>query len=419
MSGRIEPSRRSIYLVAAVASAITIAVMAMPEVSFSASIDGLRVWWEVVFPALLPFFILCDVLMGLGVVSYIGTLLEPMMRPLFGVPGVGAFAFAMGLASGYPIGARITARLRREGMCSRVEAERLVSFTNTADPLFIVGAVAVGMFRMPSLGPILAGAHYISAIIIGLGFKYYAYRSRETRLPDTGRTREPVLSRAAHELYTARRQDGRSLGQIFGDAVKDSVSTLMLVGGCIMLFSVVVKVLDVAGITRLASTATQWLMSPFGMHEAVTPSIMNGVFEITMGSEIASKAAAPLIQRAIAASAIIAWSGLSVFAQVAAMLHGTDVSMKPYLVARTVHAVLAALVAKALFTLFPSALSAAAMAEGVFLQQSGFLWSLARSTASAAVVLGIMGIAAAVRVALFPQSGRTDEVRPSMRARRP
>ncbi len=412
MSGRKEPRRRSIYLVAAVASAVTIAVMAMPEASFSASIDGLRVWWEVVFPALLPFFILCDVLMGLGVVHYIGALLEPLMRPLFDVPGVGAFAFAMGLASGYPIGARITARLRREGMCSRVEAERLVSFTNTADPLFMVGAVAVGMFRMPSLGPILAASHYVSAIIIGLGLKYYAYRSRETRLPEAGRPHEPILSKAAHELYTARHQDGRSLGQVFGDAVRDSVSTLLLIGGCIMLFSVVVKVLDVAGITRLASALTQWIMSPLGMHEAVTPSLMNGVFEITMGSEIASKAAAPLTQRAVAASAIIAWSGLSVFAQVAAMLHGTDVSMKPYLFARMAHAGLAGLVTKGLLLMFPSVLSAAAVVEGVFPHQPGFLWSVARSTASVAMTMGILGIAAAVRVVLRPASARPTRTQP-------
>ncbi len=413
----MESSKGRTYLVAAGAAVITIAVMAMPEVSFSASVEGLRVWWDIVFPALLPFFILCDVLMGLGVVNYIGALLEPLMRPLFGVPGVGAFAFAMGLASGYPIGARITARLRREGMCSKVEGERLVSFTNTADPLFIVGAVAVGMFRMPSLGPILAAAHYASALLIGLGFKYYAHGSRETHLPDMGRPREPILSRAAHELYIARRQDGRSFGQIFGDAVKDAVSTLLLVGGCIMLFSVVVRVLDVAGITRLASTVAQWLMSPFGMHEAVTPSLMNGVFEITMGSEIASKAAAPLAQRAIAAGAIIAWGGLSVFAQVAAMLHGTDISMKPFFFARLAHSVLAAILTKGLLTAFPSSLSASAMAEGVFLQQPGFLWSLARSTASVAMVMGVMGVAAAVRVALFRGNGHRRLNSPTSRAR--
>ena len=130
---------------------------------FQASLDGLRVWWDIVFPALLPFFIASDTLMGLGVVHFIGALLEPLMRPLFGVPGVGAFALAMGLASGYPIGARITARLRREGLCSRVEAERLVSFTNTADPLMVVPQWHVGICLSN-----LAASHYVSAILAGL-----------------------------------------------------------------------------------------------------------------------------------------------------------------------------------------------------------------------------------------------------------
>ena len=157
--------------------------------------------------------------MGLGVVHFIGALLEPLMRPLFGVPGVGAFALAMGLASGYPIGARITARLRREGLCSRVEAERLVSFTNTADPLFMVGAVAVGMFRIPGLGPILAASHYVSAILVGFLLKSYGRHEKERRIEEY-RREESLLSRAAHELYTARSQDNRSFGQIFGDAGK-------------------------------------------------------------------------------------------------------------------------------------------------------------------------------------------------------
>ena len=83
-------------MTAALASAVTIAIIAFPEVSYKASLDGLRVWWDIVFPALLPFFIASDTLMGLGVVHFIGALLEPLMRPLFNVPGVGAFALAMG-----------------------------------------------------------------------------------------------------------------------------------------------------------------------------------------------------------------------------------------------------------------------------------------------------------------------------------
>lgn len=120
---------------------ITICIIIFSENAFQAALEALNVWWEVVFPSLLPFFIIAEILMGLGVVHFLGTLLEPLMKPLFKVPGVGAFAMAMGLASGYPIGAKITANLRRNKMCTKTEAERLISFTNTADPLFMVGAV--------------------------------------------------------------------------------------------------------------------------------------------------------------------------------------------------------------------------------------------------------------------------------------
>ena len=45
--------------------------------------------------------------MGMGVVHFIGVLMEPLMRPLFNVPGTGAFVLAMGIASGYPLGAAL------------------------------------------------------------------------------------------------------------------------------------------------------------------------------------------------------------------------------------------------------------------------------------------------------------------------
>jgi nucleoside recognition membrane protein YjiH len=82
---------------------ITIAMVVYPKEAFDSALIGLNLWWNVVFPGLLPFFILSEILMGLGVVHFIGVLLEPLMRPLFNVPGVGAFAMSMGLASGYPM----------------------------------------------------------------------------------------------------------------------------------------------------------------------------------------------------------------------------------------------------------------------------------------------------------------------------
>lgn len=82
--------RVTTYFMALLTIYMTLAMVYYPKDSFDAATIGLQLWWDVVFPALLPFFILSEILMGLGVVHGIGVLLEPLMRPLFKVPGAGA-----------------------------------------------------------------------------------------------------------------------------------------------------------------------------------------------------------------------------------------------------------------------------------------------------------------------------------------
>ncbi|HHY47029.1 MAG TPA: sporulation integral membrane protein YlbJ [Firmicutes bacterium] len=345
-------SRRTSYLMAALGLFVTISIIIYPDEAFHASVEGLRVWWEIVFPALMPFFIAAEVLMGLGVVHFIGALLEPLMRPVFDVPGVGAFAMAMGLASGYPIGARIAARLRRENLCTQVEAERLVAFTNTADPVFMVGAVAVGMFHSPALGVTIAGAHYISSIILGVLMRLHGPNIQERPIFLRPSRRQSYFKKALDDLINARRADGRPFGQLFGDSVRDSVNTLLIIGGFIMMFSVMIKVLTAMGAIRVISLPVSWVLSALGINQAIAPALVSGVFEITIGTELASRAACSLTLRVMAASAIIAWSGLSVLAQVTSMTNGTDIRILPYVIARIAHAFIAAVVA--LFLMGPA-----------------------------------------------------------------
>ncbi len=71
--------------------------------SFKSAQFGFYLWLNVVFPSLFPFFVASALLQGTGLIRAAGILLEPIMRPMFNVPGVGSFAFAMGISSGYPI----------------------------------------------------------------------------------------------------------------------------------------------------------------------------------------------------------------------------------------------------------------------------------------------------------------------------
>ncbi len=344
-----ELNKTTVNFKALMAVLITVSLIIFSEQAFKAAVNGLHTWWEIVFPALLPFFIITEILMGLGVVHFMGALLEPLMQPLFKVPGVGAFAVAMGIASGYPIGAKITGKLRRDKLCTQAEGERLVSFANTADPLFMVGAVAVGMFSKPELGITIALAHYISCLLVGFSMRFYQPKTNNRDRVKRNTRNVNIIAHAFNELYQARKDDGRPLGQLIGDSITESVNTLLLIGGYIIFFSVLTKILNLVGITKLIASGFMYLLKPFGFDQSLFLPIISGLFEITNGSDLASQVTAPLSQKLIITSGIIAWSGLSVHAQVAAMVKGTDIRLKPYFFARIGHALLAGITTFILF----------------------------------------------------------------------
>lgn len=345
-------ARFTSYAMAFGAIFLTVSMVLYPEVAFDAAVHGLTVWFEIVFPALLPFFIMSQILMGLGVVHFMGVLLEPFMRPVFNVAGAGSFVMAMGLASGYPIGSVLTAELRRKELVTRVEAERLMSFSNTADPLFMFGAVAVGMFGLAQVGAIIALSHYISTIMVGLVLRFYGRREDPLQADKKKTSQGSILVRSFQAMYHARVKDGRPFGQLIGDAIQQSVNSLLLIGGFIIIFSVAIRVATVVGVTATLSLFFARILTLLGFQPTLADACTSGLFEITIGSDLASSAAnaagpglAPLTQRVAIASGIIAWSGLSVHCQVAAMVNDTDIRMGAYLFSRCLHAVLATIVA--------------------------------------------------------------------------
>ncbi|WP_277677811.1 sporulation integral membrane protein YlbJ [Gracilibacillus dipsosauri] len=324
---------------------IAASVIYFPQTVLSASKRGLEMWAGVVFPSLLPFFIVAELFIAFGVVHFIGVLCEPFMRPLFNVPGVGGFVWVMGMASGYPSGAKFTARLRQEGQLSQIEAERLVSFTNSSNPLFIIGAVAIGFFHDQQLGILLALTHYISNFFVGICMRFYKKNEREHCI------REPFsIKRAFQKLHQTRMKDKRPFGKILGDAVIHSIQTLLLIGGFIILFSVLINIIQEVKLALFFSHFIGVILNFADLPKELAIPVLSGLFEITLGAhEIALVEKSSMLMKAIVMSFILAFNGMSVQAQVASILAETDIRFRPYFFARLIHGLISCIVVIVLF----------------------------------------------------------------------
>lgn len=324
--------------------------LAMPDIALSASLKGLAVWWEVLFPALFPFFVLSEILLGFGIVHLTGTLLDPLMRPLFRIPGAGGFVVAMGFASGYPVGARLTSRLMEGKLLNRGEGERLVAMTTSSDPIFLIGAVCIGFFGRSDIVPVLAVAHYGGAMLLGLLLRWTGRGEKMTsaveRPPASKRSRGGRIREAFAAMYEARQADGRTFAAMLQDALRSSLQLMIVVGGLVVFFSATLSLLIHSGLLEGLRHLITLALQAFGASPRLSDSLVSGTFEVTLGAQGAAEAGAgagggplpPLIDRVAAAAFVLSWGGLSVHAQVAGLMSRTSWRYGPFLRARLLHA---------------------------------------------------------------------------------
>lgn len=319
---------------------LTICLIIFPDQALDASVRGLNIWWKVVFPSLLPFFIMAELLIGFGIVTFLGILFEPIMRPIFNVPGVGSFAWVMGMASGYPSGAKISARLRETNQITKTEAERLVSFTNASSPLFIFGAISIGFFHDQKLGLLLAVCHYVGNTIVGICMRFY--KSSEKTNETKATPFSFPIKRAFYEMHRARTKDTRPFGEIVGDAILNSIKTLIMVGGFIVLFSVLTRLLFRIGILTVGAFIANGVFTVLTIPVELGIPFITGLFEISLGIQhIAATTLDSLFVKIIIVSFILGFNGFSIQAQVASIIAKTDIRFKPYFIARILHSFIA------------------------------------------------------------------------------
>ncbi|NLC77434.1 MAG: sporulation integral membrane protein YlbJ [Clostridia bacterium] len=317
-----------------------IVMILFPENIFPAAKRGIDSWWHVVFPGLFPFFVISELMFQFGVVHFLSVFLEPVMRPLFNVPGAGALVLAAGYTSGAPIGGVMTAHLKERHLVDQEEAARLVAFTNNASPLFMLSSISIGFLNLPQAGWLLATGHYAANLLVGILLKRLS--PKKERLGINYSLRQLFLL-GLSKMEQAGREAAKPLGHLLGDATKKAMQNILVVGGFIISFSVLIEIMSIMGLLGFAGNLLELVLQPLGLDPNLAVPLASGMLEMTIGIKMVSESKAPLLQQLICISLLLGWAGLAVHAQVAAFISAKGISLVPYYLARISQGLLAAI----------------------------------------------------------------------------
>lgn len=248
---------------------------------------GLKIGLEKAFPALFPALILSRILTA--------AIPRSSRKAALFLP------FFMGLACGFPVGAQTVKDLRKRGLLSRKDGEKMLFFCSNAGPSFIVGVCGIGVFKSARIGAFLLLLQWSLTLIF---FAIFLFKKGKDQSETTqAEDRIPPFYKTLAE------------------ALRSALSSFFYILSCIVFFSFIVK-----------------LIFSFLPASDFAKSISYLFTEMTGGIFTLGKM--PFFVSFPLCGAALGWSSLSVHLQTMGVLSDSDLSYRPYLLGRISFAVL-------------------------------------------------------------------------------
>lgn len=267
--------------------------------------EGLRLAAERVLPTSFPFMVLSSFAIAMIDTATMPRLTRSFER-IFTVNGAGFPAVIIGSLAGFPIGAKMTADIYRCGAITKDEAERLIAYSGTPSPPFVIAVLGAGMLGDVALGAILLIAVYLSMMLTA-----QLYRENAEK---------------CHNCAINIRQK-----YDFVDSVKSAATSSIYMMAFITLFYIVAR--SARDTIKFAPLSTALTL----------------ILEITGAlAHICSSGLSPIPTMGLAGFAL-GFGGLSVMAQTAAVIKGSGITMRRYLPIKLAHGVISSLCAMLLY----------------------------------------------------------------------
>lgn len=265
-------------------------ILFFPSSASRSAKNAAETWLRVILPTLLPFSVLSGIFVKSGAAQRLSKYAAPISR-FFGFSDCFAYIFGMSLLSGYPIGAKLTSSMYEQHLLSDDETPLIVNATSTSGPGFLVSAVSLGMLGSAEYIPALLIPHILSAVIIAKlnGSVPHFSAASVSFIPHT-----------------------RNISTIFSESIAESMNSMLVILGAMVLFSAVSAMVGILGISS-----------------AFMNALLSGILEFSSGCSAAAllppHIALPLI------AFISSFGGFSVILQTMAISSASKIPLRNFI----------------------------------------------------------------------------------------
>lgn len=184
--------------------------------------------------------------------------------------------------------------------------------------------------------------HFLSCIIVGFLFRFWKFNDKEK------------ISHKSSNNSSKESVNFSNLGEVLASSITNSINTVVMIGGFVILFSVIISILNTSGLLSIASNTLSPIFNFLKIDASYIKAMISGIIELTNGlSQIVTINTKSISNTIIIAALLLGFGGFSILLQVLSITSKSDISIKPYIIGKIFHGIIAAFLTYIVIHIFP------------------------------------------------------------------
>ena len=310
-----------------------------PQTYINSTFYGFSVWAKIVLPSLFVFFILTTLLQQNSKTQKLFCSTNKIFNKIYKTNGPSGYIFFMSIISGYPVGAKLISEFYLSKQINKTNAKKILAFSSTSGPMFILGSVASLMLNNLKIGEIILVSHYLATIFNGLLYRNTKYKltnkknkkSKNISSTLTAKTKKSFLKfklknkKCLHNnlnifknntykkfYFVSKKNNIQKSHLTINEIMLNTITSVLMVGGFISLSFTILEILNSLKLFTFISSLFG-LINP--KSASIAPLIFKGLLELTNGCLTLSYTTINTKILCVLLTALITFGGVSIHLQ--------------------------------------------------------------------------------------------------------